>query len=543
MPKLAGTMAFSRKEIDVTLMKKDLTIKYYDSIAEKTTVLHGYDEDKRTLRVPREYGIQYCIQNNLKWKDETSAGESGVWDCGKHPSLRDYQGPWVDGIMAQLETEYDIRAQAATGMGKTVMSLEVARRLDTTTVVMVDQEFLRDQWVDTAKDLFGMSEEDIGIVQGNRCDYEGKTLVIAMVQTLFSREFSQDFYDYFGVAIFDECHTIGAPVFAKTLGMFPAQSRWGVSATPDRNDAKDNLIRWHLAEVEVSLQKKHEQSIVRYVESYGVYSWYAVTSAKTGRYINEIAGDTVRNRLVADAISEMHKGSRTVLALSDRIEHLQVIKYLLIQNGVPAEDIGVVARYAREWRYAKDPSPGVRPIGWDGETPYTPVAMQVTSKKIKSEVLDHFKETKKVLLATYQMFSKGVDVPRIDTGIDMTPRSKAQQQHGRILRVMQGKMTPIWVTVRDVNCSRAEFQFMARLYEYRKSNVEVYQWRLDMGTRKRDAGNLISDAKKRSEQLKQARIVTTPDGRSMLQTQSLLRRPEERPETTTDSRTRRRRAR
>lgn len=542
MPTLGAQMKFSKREIDATGMKKRLTLKFRDNIAEENVIIHGYKENKSTLSVPREVGIAYCQEHGIQWRDRTSDGETGVWNGTKEIELRDYQRPWVADLMRWLESDYDIRAQAATGMGKTVMSLEVARRLNTTTLVVVDQEFLRDQWIETATELFDLSPDKIGIVQGKKLQYEGKTLVVAMIQTLFSRDFDQDFLDHFGAVIFDECHTVGAPVFAKALGLFPAASRWGVSATPDRGDKKDKLIEWSLGPVAVQLQQEHKQSMVRYLKSFGVFSWYANSSPKTGRYINEVAEDMNRNRLMARAIVEMYGTGRTILCLSDRIEHLEVMKSLLMRYGIGGSDIGVVTRYHNRWRYMKDPKPSRQPPEWERGTQFTPVKMGLVSKRVKTKELDEMKARLPILLATYQMFSKGVDVPRLDTGFDLTPRSKAQQQHGRILRQMAGKKTPIWVTVVDVNSFRALFQFRRRLSEYAQSNVEVYEWQLDKGIRKRDPRELSRGIESRYKELESQRIVTRYDGRSMLQIQSMQRRPGSRPDRRTESPTRRRRA-
>lgn len=542
MPTLAGRMTFDKRRVDVPSIKRRLTLKFRDNIAEENVIIHGYTEGQRTLSVPREIGVSYCMEHKVEWKDKTSPGVQGAWDDVSPVALRDYQEPWVNKLLAVLQDDYDIRAQAATGMGKTVMSLEAARRLNTTTLVVVDQEFLRDQWIDTATGLLGLHRDRIGIVQQKKAEYEGKTLVVAMIQTLFSRKFPKEFLDYFGVVIFDECHTVGAPVFAKTMGMFSAGTRWGVSATPDRGDKKDKLIEWHLGPVGVHLQQEHQKSIVRYIKSYGVFSWYANSSPKTGRYINEIAEDMNRNRLMARAVAEMYGNGRSILGLSDRIEHLHVMKSLLVRMGVPSGDIGIVTRFHNRWRYAKDPKPSRQPNGWEKGTQFTPVKIDLVSKRVKTADLDEMKTKLPILLATYQMFSKGVDVPRLDTGIDMTPRSKAQQQHGRILRAMKGKKTPIWITIVDVNSYRAMHQFGRRLNEYAKSNVEVYEWQLDKGVRKRQLRELSRDVENRYRELEPQRIITRYDGRNMLQTRSMQRRPDVTRERRTGDRTQKRRA-
>ena len=55
----------------------------------------------------------------------------------------------------------------------------------------------------------------------------------------------------------------------------------------------------------------------------------------------------------------------------------------------------------------------------------------------------------RIILATYGIFDTGTDIPRLDCGIEATPRSKLAQALGRILRTSRGKSTPIWFGIED----------------------------------------------------------------------------------------------
>ena len=122
--------------------------------------------------------------------------------------------------------------------------------------------------------------------------------------------------------------------------------------------------------------------------------------------------------------------------------------------------------------------------------------------------------TARVIFATYGMFSKGVDLPRLSAGIDCTPRSQAQQVHGRILRKHPGKLSPIWMTCLDINSYRTNYQFAQRIDEYQKSNANIYEWDFDKGIRKQDFQQLRLGALNRSSDLKTARIVQHRNGKN-----------------------------
>lgn len=121
--------------------------------------------------------------------------------------LREAQIPAV----ADLTNSEGGILQAGCGTGKTVMSLASVAKVGTTTLVLVHKEFLLNQWVERIKTFLG---EDAGIVRGDTWDYKGKKIVVAMLQTLYSRRdnIPEDFINYFGLVISDECLTYNSIV-------------------------------------------------------------------------------------------------------------------------------------------------------------------------------------------------------------------------------------------------------------------------------------------------------------------------------------------
>ena len=497
-------------------IRKDLTVKVYNPGEKEPVLVRAWGEDRKGyITLPRQYGLQLVepfIDEELP----------SYWTLGYEPEvvLREGQGPWVDGIVKQAEAFGDVVAMAATGKGKTVMAVYAAMRLCVTTLIVVDQEFLRDQWIDCLERLYKVPKEDIGIIQGKTCDYEGRAFVVGMVQSMHSMSMDKHLSEYFGTIIYDECHTVGAPLFSRVMFKFNPAYRIAVSATPDRTDALHKILKWHLGAVSVKLEEKHDKSVVRFLEYDGVFSWYANISPKTGRFITELTEDGGRNALLADAIKWLYESGRDVLAVSDRIEHLENLMAYCSYLGIPEEDMGVVGGSYHVWGYAKDPKPQRKPQHLEKGAEYTPVIMQLKRKRTPRNVLQEIKDTRKVIFATYGMFTKGVNVPRLSGGIDCTPRSKAEQVHGRILRKMAGKLKPIWVTVRDVNSFRSQYQFSKRIPEYLKSNAEIYRWRIGKGVQRVDPRAVRIESEVAVQELKQRKIVTSPDGNNTILTKS-----------------------
>lgn len=321
------------------------------------------------------------------------------------------------------------------------------------------------------------------------------------------------------VSISGNCHTAGAPTFSQALLMFSAETRFGVSATVDRRDALQKLLHWNLGDVEASLLDQHEKSYVYYVESYTVYTWYANISPKVGRILSEVSNDGDRNNTIVRIIEWLYgEAGRDILVVSDRIEQLENLLAMCAYAGIPEEDMGVYSGFHNVWKFVSDPTPKRKPIGYEKGTDFCPVVLSQFRRRTPKKDLDNIKNTKRILFATFGMFTKGVDVPRLSAGVDCTPRSRAQQVHGRILRVEEGKAIPIWVTMRDVNSYRLERQFALRIDEYLASSAEVCEWNIDKGVRSRDAEELKAEAMSRCRKLQKMNIVTDSNGLSTLQT-------------------------
>lgn len=511
---LAGSLRLPRSLPGLSSVRRDLTVKVWEPGEQVPSTVKAYKQNKDYIYLPRDFGAKWCGKMGYAVEDRTARGfklqtlpKVKLWPEQIQP---------VEKIMLATKYDFDVCLQSKAGSGKTVMSLEVARLLGRTTLIVVDTNFLADQWMDRIEEFFHIPREDIGRIQGARIDIGKNGFTIGMLQTLYNKRLTTATRRYFGTVVFDECHGTGAAEFNRVLYRFPAQARLGVTATP-RVDALGKVVKWHLGAVKVKTTTKHRKSKVYYLESDTVYSWYANISPKTGRFINEIAADGVRNLKLATAIKYLHDRDRDTLIISDRIEQLEALRAMCFYMGIPMEDMGLCTAHYHTYKYAKDLKPIRRPYFLEKGCDYTPVKIQMVKKRTPKPKLNEAKQCK-MIFATYTIFHKGVDVPRLSAGLDATPRSGFEQTHGRILRAAggTGKKVPIWITVRDVSSYRAEYQFANRIAELAKSNVEVFRWHPDKGVQSRDAKELRQEASDNCKRLKSLKIVTTRDNDYML---------------------------
>ena len=106
--------------------------------------------------------------------------------------------------------------QVYCGYGKTALAIKIAIDLGGRTLVVVHKEFLMDQWIDSIKKFTGKKVK-IGIIQQDTVEIDDNDFVIAMLHTLYKKDFPKNTFDSFNMCIIDECHHIAAEVYSRAL--------------------------------------------------------------------------------------------------------------------------------------------------------------------------------------------------------------------------------------------------------------------------------------------------------------------------------------
>jgi len=336
--------------------------------------------------------------------------------------------------------------EAPTGFGKTACAMQLIANVGRKTMVIIDNEKLRDQWIDAAKKFLGLSNSDIGVVQGNTCSVSGKKLVIGMMQSLSKPgRYPMRLFNDFGLVIWDEIQILGADQFSNTVWMFPAKLRLGLSATPYRADGKDIVFYSHIGRVLVKAQQMKLVPKVLVRET----GWRVPVVYWNGRmqpiphapgktmHVNKLLGtDSKRNAEIVQFVVSAYRKGRKTIVFSDIKNHLEILESSLIAHGVKLADIGMY-------------------IGG-----------------LKKEVRDHA-ETKRVLLATYAFAKKGMDVPDLDTLVLGMPKSDVIQIVGRIMREHPTKQQPLVLDLVDSSSSVFNGYASKRRSWYNRIGAEV----------------------------------------------------------------------
>ena len=331
------------------------------------------------------------------------------------------------------------------GRGKTFMAIQCAARIGRRFMVIVDKEFLLQQWSGELKAL--MPGIRIGVLQESKkqigAEYD---CCIAMIQTLVRRDFAETDFRGFGLAIFDECHHLGASNFSQALTKVQTKKMLGLSATPTRDDGLTKVFEWFLGKP-VYWEKTREADpdvIVRKVNFDNDHPSYSeVPTDHNGetvlaRLLTQVVSCEARNEMIDGLMCDLVKDKkRRILVLSERKAHLERIEQGLLKN-VKGITIGYY-------------------VGG-----------------MKEEVREEGARTAQVLLGTYAMASEAMNIKTLNTMVMASPRKKIEQSTGRILRVRKDEreVVPMIIDIVDSH-DVYKNQWIKRRVYYRKCAYKI----------------------------------------------------------------------
>lgn len=353
--------------------------------------------------IPERYIVEDCRVDGRKL---TAIG---------HPiQLRPKQEPAVATCWNVLNSGNSAYLVAHPGCGKTVMAIELLRRLGRSAAIVVHKDFLMNQWKERLQEFW--PEAKVGICQQKHCDTgEDFDVVLCMMQSLCSRDYPEEFYNSFGVVVFDEAHHLPAQVWSKALYLFPARLYLMLSATPTRTDGLHELQYLqgsrptYIAKTpDLTPRVETRLTGIRFERHtyvfHGTVNW--------ARMITRLTKNALRNSMIAKDIIAAAKAGRKILVISDRREHLVTLCNL------------------------------VHPT-----LPESCTHGFYVGGMLKHDLASSAKC--QIIYTTYQMASEGLDIPELSVLIATTPKANMEQSIGRILRVMADKEEPVVVDYQD----------------------------------------------------------------------------------------------
>lgn len=457
-PYIAGYASFPRallSEGQVATLKKMATVhpRAFQP-GEVKEPINGWRETDSAIHLPIVRGISMLREMGFAhvFKDKTSLGspiEAPRLPDPEHPEASDGQGEFMERLLVAVKTRPAALGVAGTGNGKTAVALWIAAKLGRTTLIVVPGENLAHNWKDEIKKHLGLEDSEIGWIQQKRCDYIGKKIVLAVVHSLCRRAYPPSFYAYFGTVIYDEVHSMAATTFSRTLGKIGAKYKLAMSATPTRKDGCENLFLNYFGKELVESVDDSPLECSAFIVDYRLPFPEGKFPESPSIAINILSKLKSRNKLITEWIWRLYEKNRTILVISDRIDQLAFLRdCMLSAYSIPQDRM---AMYAKQ-----DVINGER--------------VSVGIKQLQK----HKKDLSiRIYFATYGIFKQGENIPRLDAGIEATPRSDGIQAPGRIRRRRANKAKPIWVSIRDQGSWLLVRRAATRIKEFQKAKITV----------------------------------------------------------------------
>jgi superfamily II DNA or RNA helicase len=473
-------------EIQTNGLRSELTVapKVLDKFQKDIQNFPIYSESKTRFYVPRHWGIKKFGEPEANIVSEGLELPETISFSTKFPP-HDFQKEIINSFIGKGANGLIC---VPCGYGKTFMALNIAVLLKRRFLIVVDKEFLMNQWKSEIENFINGAR--VGILQGSTCqvgtdiifereytipelkqlcrdaklkvggnkddilkrltdagidttpkshtiDYD---ITICMIQTICRQEFPDGFFDEYGFTIFDECHHLGAAYFCQALKKIQTRYMLGLSATPDREDGLSLVFEYHLGDPVYKNTKRapDKEAVVKAIWFDSEDPAYKDVPVNwrgepiTAKLLNQVADFELRNKRIMELIDEYASDpNRFILILSDRISQLEWIEKAL-----------------NDW-----PQKYIHGYYIGG---------------MKQSKLDENADKCQILLATYQMASEAFSVKKLNTVILATPRKNVEQSTGRIFRqrIDERKVAPHIIDIIDSHdCHKRRWFVRSRFYK------------------------------------------------------------------------------
>lgn len=476
----------SLTEIQINGLRSELTMapKVLDKFQKTVQHFPIYYESKTRFYVPRHWGIKKFGEPEEDIVSQGLPFSKDIRFNDKFPP-HDFQ---TEIIQTFIDKGANGLICVPCGYGKTFMALNIAVRLGKKFLIVVDKEFLMNQWKSEIQNF--IQHATVGILQSDTCQV-GKDIIfekelnltelkqlakenhlktsgtkydivqrlhdmgidttpkskevhydvtICMIQSICRQDYPDGFFDDYGFTIFDECHHLGASYFCQALKKIQTKYVLGLSATPDREDGLTCVFEYHLGDPVYKNTKRapDKEAVVKAVWFDSVDPAYQDIPVNwrgepiSAKLLNQIADFEPRNQKMLQLIDEYAcNKDRFILILSDRISQLEWFE----KNIEKLRNRYKVGYY----------------IGG-----------------MKQSDLDENAEKCQILLATYQMASEAFSVKKLNTVLLATPRKNVEQSTGRIFRqrIEERKVAPHIIDVIDSHdCFKRRWFIRQRFYK------------------------------------------------------------------------------
>jgi superfamily II DNA or RNA helicase len=343
--------------------------------------------------------------------------------------LRDGQKEIMAEIIGMYETDGIINGivHARPGFGKTVSSIYIATYLCVKTLIIIDTEKIMEQWKAEILAHTDLTEDDIGIIKGNKFDVENKKFIISTPQTLASKVKRNVKDNYtamkelgIGLVVWDEVHKMGNKYASASL-LFNTLNLLGLSATPYNPLERDTLIKSMFNEVIVRYGEYDFQPVIKFIK---YNSELGPTYGKRVYYM--WSKDFIQGRSIYN--SKLHESSNWINVIHKIVQDEVIAGNKIIIMCMTKLQLEFICNFLE--------------------------SRDITTTKLFSEKHDIDKTKDNVIVATYKYASHAFDyaeLSRLILAVPLSGKKSLIQTIGRVVRSFPGKTDAIVYDLIDVD--------------------------------------------------------------------------------------------
>lgn len=425
--------------VNMLRVQRDLTIKRKNILAAmkagRYDRLHPDDipdpyllewrEDREHVYLPRRYPVPFLKGYEGEYVDLRPKHKPIPFKA--RMTLRPKQLEASQAMVRNGELQ-EIIVTLAPGRGKTVLLLWALCQIKTGPVlVIVPDTGIAKQWIDRINhptkgiDCPG----GIGIVGDGKFDFQGRGIIIGVLDTVSRNDLPQAFYEHFDTVAIDEGHSTCTKVRRQIYYHYTGR-RIVLDATPHRTDGTGKLLGLHVGPIGIEDLEPEVRATCFFLEtgSYvndparwkmkkndpryrpSLYDWPKVDSA--------LSENAERNKVIIETVvAAWHKG-RTMLVLGTVKNHLRILGQLF--EKATGEEAAVLT----------------------GEI----------KMKDRASTLENYR----VVFAVKQLARRALDKESLDTIFFVSPfkdKNMLQQAIGRTERLYDDKKDPMAVIFED----------------------------------------------------------------------------------------------
>ena len=333
---------------------------------------------------------------------------------------------------------------ATTAFGKTVLAAWMIAKRGVNTLILVHRQQLMEQWIERLSTFLDFPQKSMGCLGGGRRKLRGR-IDIALIQSLVRKDRADDRIADYGQIIIDECHHLSAQSFERAVSRAKAKYVLGLSATTVRKDGHHPIIfmqcgpvRHRVNAQDQALARPFEhQVIVRPTSFQSIHESADDARVEFQALCNTLMEDRLRNQLICKDIAEAVHAGRNVLILTERTDHLHILKTQLEE--LQLEPLLLYGGIGKQQRAAV------------------------------MKMLENHSSQSTVLLATGRYVGEGFDCSQLDTLFVTMPvswRGTVAQYVGRLHRLHDGKQLVQVYDYADLNVPMLERMFDKRCAGY-----------------------------------------------------------------------------